>query len=308
MRVTQTMLSNNMLRNLMKSQAQMDKYFTQIYTGKKISRPSQDPVIAMKGMFYRTQVAEVEQYRRNLGEVHNWMENTDAALDKATQVMHRLSELAVQASNDTNGEQERESIKKEVLQLKEHLIEIVNTNVNGKYIFNGNKTNEKPINVLVNNDGDLIDEDGNLISAGEFPVLTNPNSGSVMIEVSKGTELQVNLDASELFNKDFFEVINTFISNLENGTDIDQSIGQLNEKMAEIVDARAELGARMNRVELIETRLAEQEVIAKRIMSDNEDVHFEEAITNLITQESLHRAALSAGARIIQPTLVDFLR
>src|SRR5690606_10568069 len=132
------------------------------------------------------------------------------------QVMHRLSELAVQASNDTNGEQERESIKKEVLQLKEHLIEIVNTNVNGKYIFNGNKTNEKPINVLVNNDGDLIDEDGNLISAGEFPVLTNPNSGSVMIEVSKGTELQVNLDASELFNKDFFEVINTFISNLEN--------------------------------------------------------------------------------------------
>ena len=308
MRVTQTMLSNNMLRNLMKSQAQMDKYFTQIYTGKKISRPSQDPVIAMKGMFYRTQVAEVEQYRRNLGEVHNWIENTDAALDKATQVMHRLSELAVQASNDTNGEQERESIKKEVLQLKEHLIEIVNTNVNGKYIFNGNKTNEKPINVLVNNDGDLIDEDGNLISAGEFPVLTNPNSGSVMIEVSKGTELQVNLDASELFNKDFFEVINTFISNLENGTDIDQSIGQLNEKKAEIVDARAELGARMNRVELIETRLAEQEVIAKRIMSDNEDVHFEEAITNLITQESLHRAALSAGARIIQPTLVDFLR
>lgn len=293
MRVTQTMLSNNMLRNLMKSQAQMDKYFTQIYTGKKISRPSQDPVIAMKGMFYRTQVAEVEQYRRNLGEVHNWMENTDAALDKATQVMHRLSELAVQASNDTNGEQERESIKKEVLQLKEHLIEIVNTNVNGKYIFNGNKTNEKPLT--------MDQEDDEII-------YKTPEEGAVMIEVSKGTSLQVNLDAHNLFSEDFFEVIDSFVESLDSGTNIDESIKDLNNNMIRIVDARAELGARMNRVELIETRLAEQEVIAKRIMSDNEDVHFEEAITNLITQESLHRAALSAGARIIQPTLVDFLR
>ena len=224
MRVTQTMLSNNMLRNLMKSQAQMDKYFTQIYTGKKISRPSQDPVIAMKGMFYRTQVAEVEQYRRNLGEVHNWIENTDAALDKATQVMHRLSELAVQASNDTNGEQERESIKKEVLQLKEHLIEIVNTNVNGKYIFNGNKTNEKPLT--------MDQEDDEII-------YKTPEEGAVMIEVSKGTSLQVNLDAHNLFSEDFFEVIDSFVESLDSGTNIDESIKDLKNNMIRIVDARS---------------------------------------------------------------------
>jgi len=64
----------------------------------------------------------------------------------------------------------------------------------------------------------------------------------------------------------------------------------------------------MNRVELIENRLDQQEVIATQMMSNNEDVDYTEAITKLITQESLHRAALSAGARIIQPTLLDFLR
>ena len=63
----------------------MEKYMNQLSTGKKISRPSDDPVIAMKGMNFRTQVSEVEQFKRNVGEVHNWMDNSDAALDKASE-------------------------------------------------------------------------------------------------------------------------------------------------------------------------------------------------------------------------------
>lgn len=290
MRITQGMLTNNMLRNLMNSQSKMDKYMNQLSTGKKINRPSDDPVIAMKGMFYRSQVTEVEQYKRNVGEVHSWMDNSDAALDKATQAMHRLSELAVQASNDTYDEEERQSIKEEVEQLKQHLIDIANTNVNGKYIFNGANTGEKPIRTGQNG-------------------LTEPTPGSVKIEVSKGVELDVNVDASELFDENFFGAIDDFVTALgSEDADISASIETLNNQTTKIVDTRANLGARMNRLELVENRLAEQEVIATKTMSENEDIHFEEVITNLITQESLHRAALSAGSRIIQPTLVDFLR
>jgi flagellar hook-associated protein 3 FlgL len=64
----------------------------------------------------------------------------------------------------------------------------------------------------------------------------------------------------------------------------------------------------MNRVELMEDRINQQEVIAKKVLSDNEDVDMERVITDLKVQESVHRAALAVGARIIQPTLVDFLR
>src|SRR5699024_12290521 len=84
MRITQTMLQDNMLRNLFASQKQMDKYFTQIYTGKKIQRPSDDPVIAMRGMSYRTELTEIEQYKRNASGIWKWMDNADDALDKAT--------------------------------------------------------------------------------------------------------------------------------------------------------------------------------------------------------------------------------
>lgn len=71
----------------------------QLSTGKKINRPSDDPVVAMKGMDYRSQVNQVEQFERNIGEVHNWMDNSDAALDKVQKVLTRLRELAVQGAN-----------------------------------------------------------------------------------------------------------------------------------------------------------------------------------------------------------------
>src|SRR5690625_3327882 len=127
MRITQTMLQNNMLNNLFKSQAQMHKYLTQINTGKKITRPSEDPVIAMKGMGYRTEVAEVEQFRRNASEAWSWLDHSDDVLDKATKAVQRIEYLAVQAANGTYGEDERAAIAQEVRQLREQIAELANT-------------------------------------------------------------------------------------------------------------------------------------------------------------------------------------
>src|SRR5690625_2074004 len=289
MRITQSMLSNNMLRNLSNSNANMSTYMDQLTTGKKINRPSDDPVVAMKGINYRSRVSEIEQFQRNTSEVHHWMDNTDAALNTATQALQKLRELAVQASNDTYDEQERENIMKEAEQLKQHLIDIANTNVNGKYIFNGTNTNASP-----------FDEDG------EF----SPNTDKVTIEVAGGMKLDANVNPEEVFGNGLFENIDDFITALDNNdqAEIQQSIKDIDEGANQIINTRANLGARMNRLELVENRLAEQEIVATKTMSDNENIDYAEAITKLITQESLHRAALSAGSRIIQPSLVDFLR
>ncbi|MEN1967321.1 flagellar hook-associated protein FlgL [Lentibacillus sp. N15] len=293
MRITQSMLSNNMLRNISSSYDQLNTYMDQLSTGKKINRPSDDPVIAMKGMNYRSQATAIEQYKRNTGEVHNWMDNSDAALDKATQAMQKLRELAVQASNGTNDTQERESIRKEAEQLKEYLIDIANTKVNDKYIFNGTDTNTKPV---------TINEAGELTVPGK----TKP----VMIEVASGTKLQANVDPSSVFSEGLFQDIDSLLSALGDNDQsaIEQHIDKLDDHINDTINSRADLGARMNRLDLVENRLGEQEVISKKVMSDNEDIDYEKVITQLITQESMHRAALSAGSRIIQPSLVDFLR
>ena len=205
--------------------------------------------------------------------------------------MHRMEELAVQASNDTLTEAERESIAKEVRQLRDQIVDIANTQVSGRYIFNGTDTDVAPV------------QDGQIV-AGEG------RNQEVRVEIAKGITIPINLNPDDIFGEELFENIDSFINALENGyqADIDASIGNLNDSMTKIVQGRAELGARMNRLELIEDRLEHQAIIAEDIMKTNEGVDFEEAVTNLLTQEVIHRAALSAGSKIIQPSLVDFLR
>ncbi len=294
MRVTQTMLAHNSLRHLNQSYTRLGELQDQLSTGKKITRASQDPVVAMNGMRYRTQVMEVEQFKRNLSEVYNWMEATDSALDKAAQVLHRVRELVQQAANDTYEENQRDSIAKEVGQLIEEMATIANTKSNNKYIFNGTNTTEKPVSI-----------DGDDITVSE-------NDTNVEIELLKGVYIPVNSNPTNVFTDKLFKELQKIQARLietdTTGEDLTGYLEIIDGHMNNVVNERAEVGARYNRVEMIQARLDEQEVIANRIMSDNEDADMEEVIIHLMTQENVHRAALGAGARIIQPTLLDFLR
>lgn len=304
MRVTQGMLASNMLRNLSASYAQLGKYQDQLSTGKKINRPSDDPVVAMKGMVYRTNLTEVQQYKRNFSEAYSWIENSDDALDKATQALQRIRELVVQASNDTYESSQRASIAREVQQLTDHLVSIANTKVGDKYIFNGTDTLKQPVDL------------------NQAPPVVSTNSQQVNIELSQGIYIPVNVDATKIFGYDNTATAangNRLFSDLQflnndlndstkSGKDINQYLSYIDKHINNFLSARAELGARMNRIQLMEDRIDQQEVIANKILSNNEDADIEQVITDLKTQESVHRAALGVGARIIQPTLLDFLR
>lgn len=369
MRITQTMLANSSLRHMSNSYQRLGNIQDQLATGKKINRASQDPVVAMNGMRYRTQVTEVEQFKRNLGEVYNWMDTADATLDKVTNTLHRIRELTVQASNDTYEETQRANMAKEVAQLREHLISLANTRSNNKFIFNGTNTTNAPVDPSKMNlgaevlqagsanlpsfeltfNGELYtfsandtfnSASGKTINLGADGVITHTftdkdgvdntttirvddivisdktavstNGQNVEIEVLKGVNIAVNINPANVFSNDFFgELIRlekALTSSSTRHSDLTKFLDSLSLQMDKVVNERAELGARVNRVEMIENRIMEQEVIAKRILSNNEDADMERVIIDLKSQESVHRAALAAGARIIQPTLMDFLR
>ncbi|TFB24379.1 flagellar hook-associated protein FlgL [Filobacillus milosensis] len=295
MRVTQGMLNNNMLRNISQGYERMDKYMDQLSTGKKINRPSDDPVVAMRGVSHRSTLDKVEQYERNISEVHNWMDNSDEALNETGQALQRLRELTVQASNDTYDNNQLKNINEEVKQLTNHMKELANTKVNNKYIFNGTDTTQP-----------RFKEDGTLNDAA------NISNAAVNIEVSDGIRLQANVNPENVFSQQLFDDLQELGNKLSDqntaGADLDEYIGKIDEHFQGLVNERADLGARMNRVEMVEDRVSQQKVATTKLLSDNEDADIEEVIMNLKMQESVHRASLSAGARVIQPTLMDFLR
>ncbi|KGR80616.1 flagellar hook-associated protein FlgL [Ureibacillus manganicus] len=300
MRVTQSMLSGNMLKNLSNSYSKLGKIQEQINTGKKVTRPSDDPVVAMKGIGYRTQLNNVEQFSRNIGEAYNWLDTTDDTFDKIGSTLQRANELMVQVSSDTNTKEDREKINSELQQLRQHVQNLSNTKIGNRYIFSGTKTTTPPFNT-----------DTKKYETGSDPATTDEAfEKSIEIEVFDGIKLKVNTTPIELFNEidRTFQQINSDITAGKTGKDLSQHLQTISNNMDELIKTRADIGARQNRVELMDARLQSQEIIATKRMSENEDIDYEKAITEMITQESIHRAALSVGGRIIQPTLVDFLR
>jgi flagellar hook-associated protein 3 FlgL len=294
-RVTQTMLNNNMMRNLSNSMGRMDKLQEQLSSGKKISRPSDDPVIATRGMFYRSSLIENEQFQRNVGEAQSWMELSDKSLDEANSILQRVRELMVYSGDGALGGDSLSAIAKEMDQIKNHLGSIANQTVGGRYIFAGTDTSNPPFDV----------------ASGQF---TNSNEGEIMLEVNKGIRLPINVTGTSVFSfkgnggQDIFNLLGSMVSDLQNGKAVNDKLKDIDEQIDNLLAVRATLGARINRIELIKGRLENEEVNVTKLMSDNEDADVAKVITDLKAQENVHRAALSAGARIIQPTLIDFLR
>ncbi|WP_346235410.1 flagellar hook-associated protein FlgL [Lysinibacillus telephonicus] len=301
MRVTQSMLSSNMLRNLNNSYSKMGKLQEQLTSGSKINRPSDDPVAAIKGMGYRTDLNKVEQFTRNMNQVNSWIDTTDESLGQVSEALKRVQELVTQAANDTNDSDDREKILAEISQIKAQIKDVANTKVGDDYIFSGTKT-QSP----------LYDANGNLIPATTTGTAFNAD---VKIEVFDGIQLNVNTDAVQLF-KDIEDTLTSIEGQLsaepggdgDDATELSSLLGNIQAVYEDVLAERAEVGAKQNRVEMMTNRLSIQEINVKKQMSNNEDVDYAESITEMVTQESIHQAALSVGANIIQQTLVDFIR
>jgi flagellar hook-associated protein 3 FlgL len=299
-RVTQNMLNQNMLFNLQNSNKAMQQYQEQASSGKKINKPSDNPVTAVRGMYYRSSLNEIDQYKSNANDGLSWITTTDEALDQVTSVLQRVRELTLQGVNGTNDQSARNAIAEEVNQLKEHLGEIANTQIAGKYIFAGTDVKTPPYR----------DDPAVPGAAKEF---RNANQEKLELQVGQTNNVQINVQGTDVFNNDgvggIFQVLSDIVSDFNSPTSgATDHLIKLDGQIDNILKERSELGARMNRMELSISRIEGLEVSTTRLLSNEEDANMPKVITDLKTQESVQRAALSVGARIIQASLVDFLR
>ncbi|MEH6877892.1 flagellar hook-associated protein FlgL [Priestia megaterium] len=293
MRVTQGMLAANSLKQISNSYNKLETLQNQLSTGKKITRPSDDPIVATKGMAYRSNLSEVNQYKRNLTEAQSWFDSSESGLEQVNSILQRTKELVVQGLNGTNESDDRQAIAREIEQLKLDYMQVGNTQVAGNYIFNGVNVGAAPISE-------------NASGMRESNINLDPFS----VEVSKGIQLRVNIHPENIFGQGAFDLMNNVQTAFEQNdvNSLKDLSTQVDTQLSTLLAERSELGARSNRLELIENRLDSQEITATKMLSNNEDADIEKVITDLTVQESVHRAALGVGAQIIQPTLLDFLR
>ncbi|KML11039.1 flagellar hook protein FlgL [Bacillus safensis] len=302
MRVTQGMISQNSLRNISKSYEKLSKINEQAQTGKRFTKTSDDPVAAVKSLQYSTALFRNEQYKNNLNEAQNWIDTSETSVTEIIDIMSNIRDKVLDAANGTKQPEDLEAIGVEIGQMKKQIIDAMNTQMLGKFVFNGTNTNVKP--VVENADGTYT-----------FNFENYTDANAVQANISDGITLNVNSNPISAFGgqasgQNVIEMLTDLENSLKNGTfaDSDDALGSI-DQFKEVMSAeRSDLGARSNRVDLVGSRLTSQYQVLKNAKSDNEDVESEKAILDLLQQETVNRAALATTAKVIQPSLVDFLR
>lgn len=296
MRVTNNMLISNMMRNLNSSLKRMQRVHNQMSSGKRFSMPSEDPVGVARSLKLRADLNENRQFKKNAEDALSWLETTENALMQIKEVLQRVREQAVQGANGVLSPEDCQKIAEEVVQLRNQLVSIGNSTYAGKHVFAGYKTNQAPVG---------LNPDGSLNYAGD--------DGKIMYQVGVSDILQGNMTAQEIFRpggKDMFKDMQDFIDALnigDSGT-VGSMIGDIDVHMENILAKVAEVGAKVNRMKLVVNRLEDDYLNFNKLLSQTEDADMAEVITRLKSEENVYMAALAGGARIIQPTLVDFLR
>lgn len=135
------MMTNNTLLNINRNKNNLSKLDQQYASGKKIQRPSEDPITAVRALRLRANLAELDQYyERNIPDAMSWMEVTESALKNINTIMTSMNESCVQGASDPLTVEDRESIVKTLNELKEHIYQEGNSTYAGRYVFTGYKT------------------------------------------------------------------------------------------------------------------------------------------------------------------------
>jgi len=296
MRVTGAMQNLQLLNNLRQTHSEILKWQDKLATGQRIQRPGDDPVGINYQMRYDTELNRSEEYLENARTGLGMLKTMDSLMQQANDVLKRVKVLVQQGANGTVPADARKHIAAEMKQLYEQMVMIGNSSYNGRYLFNGQKTDQPPY--TINNAPNEKTDDG-----------------VYYLNVSPSIQVPISLQGEFIFGEagdpdNTFQILKDIINHLENNQP-DQLLNDMDRvdiAADRIAVAWAEIGARTNRFELVENRILDEQVSLKQLKSQVADVDMADAITTLKLHENVLQAALATGARIMQVSLVDFLK
>lgn len=291
-RVTNLTMSANAQRTLQVQQSRLAELQEKASSLDKISRPSDDPAATAQALQTRGLLAANAQYGRNIDDGNSWLAAADLALEQATDVMHRIKDLTVLAGNGSLSQPGKDAIALELETLNQDLLSIANAKHLGRNIFAGSS-------------------DAASAFTGTPPALSAAPGSAVERRISATQTVRVDADGAAIFGSgagSVFDTVSKMVAGLRSGTAITPQLGPLEASFKNIVNGRAEIGTRQVQLERagdVNTEL-EATLDAQRIGIEKADLG--SVILDLKLQETNYQVALAATARVLQPTLMDFLR
>lgn len=295
MRITNNMINERSLFNIQQSLYRIARLHDKLSSGKEVQYPSDDAVIATRASNISSRLRELEQFKRNVDHIHNFIQSYDTILQELSELYHRVRELMVRGANGTNTVDERNAIAAELEALKEHLIEIANTRVGDEFIFGGARSELKP-----------VDENGNIRTPIEANVRRRANA--------LGYSITYGLTVYDVFvlenGKSVFSTIDDAVRALREGNErklSEISLKEISVLEKSVMEHFATIGSTARMVEMVSSRLEDLKLFNTEYISKEQDADLTKVLTSLSMQQSVLEAALKSAAMAIQKTLVDFV-
>lgn len=284
MRSAQTNLQANLAR-----MAQLQEQATSL---KAIERPSDDPARTADSLTVRAEQRAVTQYARNVDNGNGWLRTADTALAETTNLLNQVRDLTVQGANDgALSPTAKEAIAARLDGLKDSLLAQANASYLGRSVFAGNS-------------------DAGVAFNPDFS-FTGTATASVDRRIGADTTVKVDADGAAIFGTgptSIFTLIGTIAGDLRTGTNVGTHLTAIDLQMKTVLTAQTDVGVRQAQIQKAGEALVQHKGNLEAQRAGIEDIDLGQAILNLKLQEVSYQAALSVTARVLQPTLMDFLR
>lgn len=297
-RTTNNQTAVHVLDDLQRVSAQLQATQRKLSTGREISQVEDDPVGAGRAMFLRSQVSDVQQYQKNINEALGFQDASESSMASVQDIMKRAKELVIQAGNGTLDQTGLNNIAAEIKQLIEAARQSMNGTYAGRYVFSGTATLTPPF---------------------PSPGLTYAGDANTMQRViGQGEQVDLNLRGWEAFSvpptaagQNVLQLLDKVATDLQAGNRAalgGPDLQGVDAMLDQLSASRAQVGARVNRLETQQTRLKDLELNVEDLLSKTEDADMAKAMVDFSMQQSIYQSALQSGARVLQPSLLDFLR
>jgi flagellar hook-associated protein 3 FlgL len=291
-RITTNSLMRSAQINLQGNMASLSRLQDQASSLDKISRPSDDPSGTASSLQVRAEQRATAQYQRNITDGTGWLTTIDSTLDAVGDLLNRVRDLTVKGANDgAMSPTAKEAIAVELESLREELMSQANTRYLGRTVFAGNSD----AGVAFNPDLTFNGEPGSTVTR----------------RIDGSTTVRVDGDGDEIFGSgaaSVFALVDNIVAELRNGTNIGVRLTELDSRLEAVNGQRATMGTRHSQIMRADDMNLEQSIALESQRSSIEDVDLAKAVLDLQLQEMSYQASLAVTARVLQPTLMDFLR
>jgi len=293
MRVTQNTSSNLVLQNLQVIQQRQDVLEQESSTGYRVSAIGDDPAAAQQIVRLNTQTAATNQYARNINAATSLLTMANSSMSSMQDVLTSVKQLAVQMSSGTYNAQDQAAAVQQLTQLKNQLISLGNTQLNGTYLFGGFKNDTPPFD-----------------TTGAF----TGTADSTNIEIAPGTSVSATYSGSQLLaggggGVNAMAMMDNLISAVGSGdqTQIGAQLSNIDQVTSQVTSAEALVGSSMNRLTTATSVGQDSNLATSQVVSTLQDADYLQVVSDLAKQQTAYQAAIAASAKVSQVSLLDYL-